>query len=71
MRDSSNNNNSLGAGKGQAQRRFSWPKLRKVIEFYEKEHLCYLPAGWGHKNPSLNEWEEFETRLPTIAERAT
>ncbi|GAI49268.1 unnamed protein product, partial [marine sediment metagenome] len=32
--------------------------------------MCYLPASWGRKNPSLNEWEEFETRLPTMAEKA-
>jgi hypothetical protein len=40
------------------------------MEFYEKERLCYLPAGWGRKNPSLDKWEEFETRLPTMAEKA-
>jgi len=56
-------------GKGQARPRFDWPTLRQAIEFYEKEHLCYLPAGWGHKKPSVN-WEEYQTRLPTMAEKA-
>jgi len=49
--------------------KFDWLKLRKAIEFYESEHLCYLPAGWGRKKPSVN-WEEYQTRLPTMAEKA-
>ena len=48
---------------------FSWPRLRSAIEFYEKERLCYLPAGWGRKNPTV-EWKEFQARLPTMEERA-
>ncbi len=50
--------------------RFSWPKLREAIEFYEREGLCCLPAAWGHKNPALGSWEEFQKRLPTRAEKA-
>lgn len=49
--------------------RFSWPKLQKAIVFYERGRLCYLPASWGHKNPSVK-WEEYQTRLPTRTEKA-
>ena len=54
----------------QAPPKFDWPKLRKAMGFYEKERLCYLPVGWGRKKPSV-EWEEFQTRAPTIEEKAT
>jgi len=70
MQSRSKDNDSKSGGKGQARPRFSWPNLRQAFEFYEREGLCYLPAGWGRKNPSLEKWEEFETRLPTMAERA-
>ena len=54
--------------------KFDWPALRKAIAFYESEHLCYLPADWGHKNPSVDgrdlKWEPYQTRLPTRAEKA-
>jgi len=70
MKDNSRNNDSKSEDKGQGQPRFSWPDLRKAIEFYEREGLCCLPAGWGRKNPSLETWEEFETRLPTLEEKA-
>ncbi len=63
-------NTKRGAGQSQARPRFSWPALRGAIAFYEKEGVCYLPAGWGRKNPALDSWEEFETRLPTMAEKA-
>ena len=53
----------------QVRPKFDWPKLRKAIEFYESEGLCYLPAGWGHKNPDVK-WEEFQNRLPTLTEKA-
>lgn len=69
MTSSSKVNSLPGQGKGQARPRFSWPKLRKAIEFYEKEHLCYLPASWGRKNPSVK-WEEFQGRAPTLEEKA-
>ena len=49
--------------------RFDWPKLRKALEFYENERLCYLPAGWGHKSPSVK-WEEFQACLPALWEKA-
>lgn len=55
--------------RSQARPRFDWPKLRQAIEFYESERLCCLPAAWGHKKPSVS-WEEYQTRLPTIAEKA-
>jgi len=64
------NNDNEQRGGSQARPRFDWPKLRKAIEFYEKERLCYLPAGWGRKNPSLDEWQPYQTRLPTIEEKA-
>ena len=54
--------------KGQRPR-FSWPKLRKAIEFYENERLCCLPADWGRKNPSVK-WEPYQTTLPTRVEKA-
>ena len=56
--------------KSQARPKFDWPALRKAIAFYESEHLCYLPASWGRKNPSVK-WEEYQGRLPTMGERAT
>jgi hypothetical protein len=63
------NNNSDRQAKSQGRAHFGWPKLRKAIEFYESERLCYLPAAWGQKNPRVS-WEEYQTRLPTIAEKA-
>jgi len=33
--------------RSQARPRFSWPDLRKAIEVYAREGLCYLPASWG------------------------
>lgn len=60
---------SNSRSKGVTRPRFSWPKLQKAIEFYERERLCYLPASWGHKNPSVK-WEEYQTRLPTRTEKA-
>ena len=64
----SKTNNTLRQGKGQARPKFDWLALRGAIAFYESEHLCYLPAGWGRKNPSVK-WEQYQTRLPTIAEK--
>ncbi len=48
--------------------KFDWPVLREAVGFYERECLCYLPAGWGHKKPSVK-WEEYQNRLPSIEER--
>lgn len=48
-------NDNPNSGNSQVLPRFSWPDLRKRIEFFEKEGVCYLPAGWGRKNPSLNQ----------------
>lgn len=62
-------NNIRDALQSQQPPKFDWPALRKAIAFYESEGLCYLPAAWGHKNPSMK-WEEFLTRLPTMAEKA-
>ena len=67
--NSSIDDNNQNRGESQAPPRFSWPKLRKAIQFYEKERLCYLPAGWGHKEPYVK-WEEFQTRLPAAWEKA-
>lgn len=53
----------------QTRPKFDWSALRKAIAFYESEHLCYLPAGWGRKNPSVW-WEEFQSRHPTMDEKA-
>lgn len=53
MCNSSNSNNTPGQGKGQARPKFSWPELRKRIEFFEKERICYWPAGWGRLTHSL------------------
>lgn len=54
--------------------KFDWPAIRKAIAFYESEHLCYLPADWAHKDPSVDgralKWEPYQTRLPTRAEKA-
>ena len=52
----------------QTRAKFDWPALRKRIEFYERERLCYLRTGWGRKEPT-EKWKEFQTRLPTIAEK--
>ena len=46
------NDNPLHA-RSQARPKFDWPKLRKAIEFYERERLCYLPASWGRLAHSL------------------
>ena len=62
-------NYDLSEDRSQARPQFSWPKLRKAIQFYERERLCCLPAGWGRKNPALDSWDEFQSRLPTIAEK--
>ena len=74
MENSSQSNNTPGQGEGQARPRFDWPKLRKSIEFYARERLCYLPADWAVKDPSVDgapiKWKQFQTRLPTIAETA-
>jgi len=70
MHSTSEKNHTKPEDKSQERPKFNWPKLRKAIEFYERERLCYLPAPWGRKNPSLDEWKEFETRLPTMAEKA-
>ena len=67
--NSSTDNITPRQGKSQGRLRFDWLRLRQAIEFYEKEELCYLPASWGRKKPSVN-WEEYQTRLPTIAEKA-
>lgn len=48
--------------------KFDWPALRKFIAFAESERLCYLPAHWGRKEPSVK-WEQFETRSPTPEEK--
>lgn len=69
MKDSSRSNHTAGKSKGQARSEFDWPTLREAIAFYESQRLCYLPAGWGRKNPSVK-WEEYETRLPTMEEKA-
>lgn len=66
----STHNNNDHQDKSQPRPRFSWPKLRKAIEFYEKERLCYLPADWGRKNPGVK-WEQYQTRLPTMEEKAS
>ena len=68
--NSSIDDNNQNQGKSQARPRFSWSKLRKAIGFYERERLCYLPAGWGRKRPALDSWEEFKNRLPTMEEKA-
>jgi len=64
------NNNNDKQNKSQARSRFDWTELRKAIEFYEREKLCYLPAGWGSKNPALDSWKEYQSRLPTTEEKA-
>ena len=33
----------MNTSNSKARPRFSWPKLRKAIKFYERERLCYLP----------------------------
>jgi len=48
---------------------FDWPALREAITFYESEHLVYLPARWGRKNPSLDEWEPYQRHVPTMEEK--
>ena len=53
----------MNTSNSKARPRFSWPKLGKAIKFYERERLCYLPAGWGRKSPRV-EWEGFQNRLP-------
>lgn len=67
---SSTDDSNREQDKNQARPKFSWPELRKAIEFYEKERLRYLPAGWGGKKPSLEEWKQYQGRLPTLAEKA-
>lgn len=62
-------NDSTSGRRNQAPK-FDWPALREAIAFYESEHLVYLPARWGRKNPSLNEWEPYQRRLPTMEEKA-
>jgi len=46
-------NDNPHSDNSQTRPKFDWPKLRKAIEFYEKEGLCYLPAGWGRLAHSL------------------
>ena len=62
-------NDNPHSGNSQGRPKFDWPALRKTITFYETEHLCYLPAGWGRKNPSVK-WEPYQTRAPTREEKA-
>jgi len=62
-------NDNPHSDNSQTRAKFDWPKLHKAIEFYEREGLCYLPAGWGRKNPAFDSWDEFQSRLPTIAEK--
>ena len=50
---------------------FDWPKLRKAIGFYEREKLRYFPVIWGAKNPAINSWKTFQSRAPTLEEKAT
>ena len=50
---------------------FDWPKLRKAIGFYERERLRYFPVMWGAKNPAINSWKPFQSRAPTLEEKAT
>ena len=66
---SSKHNGRRQAKQSQVRPKFDWPKLRQAIELYERERLCYLPAAWGRKNPSLK-WEQFQTRAPTLEEKA-
>ena len=40
-------NDNPHSDNSQTRGKFDWPKLWKAIEFYEREGLCYLPAGWG------------------------
>lgn len=40
------NDNPL-SDNSQTRPKFDWPKLRQAIEFFEKQGVCYLPAGWG------------------------
>jgi len=63
-------NDNPHSDNSQTRPKFDWPKLRQAIEFYTRERLCYLPANWGRKKPALDSWEEFQTRLPTMAEKA-
>jgi len=65
----SDSNSKRGPRQSQAPK-FDWPKLRQAIKFFEKQGVCYLPAGWGRKNPALDSWEEYQTRLPTMVEKA-
>lgn len=67
--NSSNTNNIKKQDQGQARPKFDWSALRKAIAFYESEKLCYLPAGWGRKNPSVK-WEPYQNRTPTREEKA-
>ena len=62
-------NDNPHSDNSQTRAKFDWPKLRQAIEFYESEGLCCLPAGRGRKNPALDSWDEFQSRLPTIAEK--
>ena len=43
-------NDNPHSDNSQARPKFDWPELRKRIEFYAKERLCYLPADWGVKD---------------------
>ncbi len=61
-------NYSETSNASQTRPKFDWLALREAIAFYEKEYLCYLPAYWGRKKPSV-EWEEFQTRPSTMAEK--
>jgi hypothetical protein len=73
MKDSSKSNHTAGKSKGQARSEFDWPTLREAIAFYESQRLCYLPADWGVKDPSVDgapiKWKQYQSRLPTIAEK--
>lgn len=61
-------NNKQEPKQSQRLPQFDWQKLRKAIEFYEREKLRYFPLIWGAKKPDISSWKPFQSRAPTFEE---
>jgi len=50
--------------------KFDWAKLQGALQFYEREHLRYIPLTWGSKRPPGLPWKTFQERAPSFSELA-